>query len=77
MNPNDERLLECGLIELPEDFAVRVMASIAQQPVPPMVPTRSRRSDLLQKIALTAAALLGAAQLAAFMFALWAASNAA
>ena len=59
----------------PADFDIRVMRRIAALPLPQR---RSRRWRLLaQRLALVAAAALGANQVLAFIFGLWAATAAA
>ena len=59
----------------PADFSARVMRRIAALPLPRRRPRRWRL--LAQRLALVAAAALGANQVLAFIFGLWAATAAA
>lgn len=70
----DLLLADGALLRAPDGFAGRVMARVWLQPLP------ARHAGLLarlQQLALIGAGLAGAAQLAAFMFGIWAASSAA
>ena len=71
-NPLD-RLLSEPLLQPPADFTERVMQRIQTLPAP--APSR-RRAGWLAWLALAAGALLGAAQLAGFMFGIWTAATA-
>jgi len=68
-----DRLLSEPLLQPPADFTERVMQRIQTLPAP--APSR-RRAGWLAWLALAAGALLGAAQLAGFMFGIWTASTA-
>lgn len=65
-----ERLLESGLLKVPENFAQRVMQRIDELPLP-IYPPQPR--EWLQWLALIGGAILGATQLAGFVFGIWAA----
>lgn len=69
-----DTLLDDGaLLQAPHGFTGRVMERVWLQPLP------ARHAGLLarlQQLALIGAGLAGAAQLAAFMFGIWAASSA-
>jgi hypothetical protein len=73
MNKDLDKLLSEELLTVPDDFAVKVMQRIDYLPLPRQ---RLRFYDVLQKLALAAAGIAGAAQLAAFIFAFWATSTA-
>lgn len=68
-----DRLLSEPLLQPPDDFTERVMQRIQTLPAP--APSR-RRAGWLAWLALAAGALLGAAQLAGFMFGIWTAATA-
>jgi hypothetical protein len=68
-----DRLLSEPLLQPPADFTERVMQRIQTLPAP--APSR-RRAGWLAWLALAAGALLGAAQLAGFMFGIWTAATA-
>jgi hypothetical protein len=79
MNKHDDddddldTLLGGDLLQPPDDFARRVMQRVHRLPLP------ARHAGLLaklQNLALCAGAVAGAAQLAAFMFGIWAAASA-
>lgn len=75
--PEDyEELLMAGLFEPPDDFADKVMARIAEQPFPDFPVPASRGRERIQWLALIAASLIGAIQLAGFMFGIWSATSA-
>ena len=68
-----DRLLSEPLLQPPADFTERVMQRIRALPAP--APSR-QRAGWLAWFALAAGALLGAAQLAGFMFGIWTAATA-
>ena len=68
-----DRLLSEPLLQPPADFTERVMQRIQTLPAP--APSR-QRAGWLAWFALAAGALLGAAQLAGFMFGIWTAATA-
>ena len=73
MDKDLDMLLESGLLDVPDDFSQRVMRRIDGVQAP------ARRLSLpekLQNLALILGGVLGLAQLAAFMFGIWAASAA-
>ena len=70
MDKNWDQLLESGLLEPPADFPERVMRRIASLPLPER---RSRSWEMLQWFALIGGGILATAQLAGFMFGIWAA----
>lgn len=75
--PEDyEELLKAGLFEPPDDFADRVMAKIAEQPLPDFPAHTHRMRESIQWLTLLVASLLGAIQLATFMFGIWSATSA-
>ncbi len=73
MNKDFDLLLDDGLLDVPENFTQTVMQRIYQVPLPP---ARSSLLEKLQNLALIAGGVLGFAQLAAFMFGVWAATAA-
>ena len=70
MDKDWDRLLESGLLEAPGDFPQRVMRRIDSLPLPAK---QSRSWEMLQWLALIGGGFLGIAQLAGFMFGIWAA----
>jgi hypothetical protein len=73
MREDYEALLRAGLYRPPADFADCVMARL-EAPEPA---ARARpRGERIQWLALIGASLLGAMQLAAFMFGIWSATSA-
>jgi hypothetical protein len=70
MDEDWDELLHSGLLEAPEDFPRRVMQRIEHLPAPER---RSRAWEMLQGLALVGGGLLGLAQLAGFIFGIWAA----
>ncbi len=73
MDKDLEGLLASGLLETPEDFAQRVMQRIDGLPLP-VRPAQPR--EWLQWLALIGGVVLGATQLAGFMFGIWLAATA-
>ncbi len=73
MDKDLDKLLESGLLEAPEDFPERVMQRIDSLPLPD---SRSRPWEMLQWLALIGGGVLGIAQLAGFIFGIWAAVTA-
>ncbi len=73
MDKDWDPLLESGLLEAPEDFPERIMQRIDSLPLPDR---RSRSWEMLQGLALISGGILGIAQLAGFMFGIWAAVTA-
>ena len=71
MDKDLDDLLRSDLLHLPEQFSGRVMQQIGRLPLPQR---RPRWQQQLQNLALIAGGILGAVQLAAFMFGIWAAS---
>jgi hypothetical protein len=70
--PEDfDELLKGGLLAPPENFTHRVMARIAELPLPVSAAETGGRAERIQWLALVGASLVGAAQLAAFMFGIW------
>lgn len=68
-----DKLLCADLLEVPADFSARIMQRIDRLPLR----TRGRAwLQALQRFALLAGAMMGAAQMAAFMFGMWTASAA-
>jgi hypothetical protein len=76
MHEDFDDLLKDGLLAPPEDFARRVMARVDELPPPEFAALPRRAGARMQWIALAGAGLLGAAQLAAFMFGIWTATAA-
>lgn len=74
MSDELDRLLDAAGLEPPDDFAGRVMRRLARERVEPRVPRRA--PGWAQWLALAGGALLGGAQLAGFVFGLWAAGTA-
>jgi len=73
-----EELLKVGLFDPPADFTDRIMEGIAVLPLPDFPPHHPHHGrERIQWLALVGAALLGVAQLAAFMFGIWSATSAA
>ena len=73
MDNDLDALLRAELLQPPVDFTKRVMQQLKYFPIP------ARRSGLLEKLqslALIIGGIVGAAQLAAFMFGIWTASSA-
>jgi hypothetical protein len=73
MNKELNSLLESGLLSVPDDFTERVMRDIRAAPLP--APRRKWR-ERLQWLALIGSAVLGASELLAFIFGMWAATAA-
>jgi hypothetical protein len=73
MNDDLDSQLQSGLLVPPEDFSQQVMQRIAYLPLPVR---RPRWRDRLQWIALVGGGILGATQLAAFLFGIWAVTTA-
>ena len=71
MSEDFDELLVAGFLSPPPDFGDRVMARVAELPLPWLVVSRSRRSEKIQWIALIAAGLAAAAQLVTFTFGIW------
>ena len=70
--PEDlDELLEGGLLAPPEDFTRRVMERVAELPLPQSSADKGGRAERIQWLAIVGAGLVGAAQLAAFMFGIW------
>jgi hypothetical protein len=76
MRDDFDELLKSGLLAPPEDFAHRVMQRIAGLPLPELPAQPRGTESMIQWIALVGAGLIGAAQLAAFMFGIWTAAAA-
>jgi hypothetical protein len=75
--PEDyEDLMRVGLLEPPAGFSERVMAEIERSPIPDFSYRSDRRRERVEFLTLIGAGLLGAAQLAAFMFGIWTATSA-
>ena len=71
-------LLRSDLLHTPDDFSAQVMQQIYRMPLPlPLPQPRLSWQQKLQNLALIAGGILGAVQLAAFMFGIWAASSVA
>ncbi len=68
-----DALLGADPLAPPDDFGNRVMRRVARLPLPARHAAWRTR---LQNLALLAGAVLGAAQLGAFMFGVWAAASA-
>jgi anti-sigma factor RsiW len=75
MDRDLDTLLSAQLLDVPVDFTQRVMGRIHLMPMP-MPRPRPGWLDKLQALALIAGGILGATQLAAFMFGMWTASAA-
>lgn len=76
---SDERLdvlLKTELLRPPAGFAEGVMARIAALPEPLPAARPSRIRELVEWFALSGAVLAGMSQLAAFVFSIWAVTNA-
>jgi hypothetical protein len=71
MDDKLESLLRTELLQPPGDFADRIMQRIEFMPAPPR---RNGLTEKLQELALLAGGILGAAQLASFMFGIWTAA---
>ena len=74
MNDELDALLRQAGGGAPADFNARVMRHVAAVPLPQRPP---RWRTLAQRLALVAAAALGASQVLAFIFGLWAVTAAA
>lgn len=74
MNDELEVLLHLGRSNAPKHFSANVMGRVAVLPLPQR-PSRWR--TLAQQLAFIAAAALGASQVLAFIFGLWAVTAAA
>ena len=70
MDEDLDKLLESGLLEAPQDFPERVMQRVDSLPLPE---SRSRLWEMLERFALIGGGILAIAQLAGFMFGIWAA----
>jgi hypothetical protein len=70
MDEDLDELLGSDLLTVPEDFADRVMQRVGQSPLPTR---RSQAKTRLQWLALIGGTIVGIAQLAAFVFGVWAA----
>ena len=73
MDEDLDTLLGAAQLEPPDDFGARVMLRVRRLPLPAR---HAGALALLQKLALIAGGIVGAAQLAAFMFGVWSASSA-
>lgn len=73
MSKNLDELMQTAALQPPEDFVRRVMQQIDLLPQPTAKP---RPRDWLQWLALIGGIILGAAQLASFMFGVWATTTA-
>ena len=71
MSEDFDELLARGLLTPPPDFGDRVMARVAELPLPLQAVSHSRRAEKIQWIALIAASLAAAAQLVTFTFGIW------
>lgn len=76
MTDDNEDLLKAGFFEPPRDFTEGVMSKIAKLPYPEFTPPPKERPPKIQWLALIGTGLLGAAQLAVFMFGIWTATSA-
>ena len=75
MDKDLDALLSDDLLTVPADFSATVMQRIHRLPIP----AQTRRASLLEKLQdlmLIAGGMIGAAQLATFMFGIWAVSSA-
>ena len=70
MDKDWDKFLESGLLEPPADFPGRVMRRIDSLPLPGR---RSRSWEMLQGLAFAGGGILAIAQLAGFVFGIWAA----
>jgi len=71
--PEDfDGLLGDGLLAPPDGFTHRVMAQIAELPLPEWRAQPKGPGIKIQWLAVAGAALVGAAQLGAFIFGIWA-----
>jgi hypothetical protein len=75
MDKDLDALLGAPLLDVPDDFTQRVMQQVQYLPQP-QLPRRRGWQEKLQALALIAGGILGATQLAVFMFGIWAASSA-
>ena len=75
MDKDDEldALLGSGLLAVPDDFTERVMRKVRASPLPS---PRRRWAERLQWLALVSGAVVGALEVAAFIFGIWAATSA-
>ncbi|MES2298686.1 MAG: hypothetical protein V4582_16705 [Pseudomonadota bacterium] len=73
MDKEFDELLGTPLLEVPEHFTRTVMGRVAAMPAPAR-PAGLR--ERIQELALILGGLAGAAQLASFMFGIWAVSSA-
>jgi hypothetical protein len=73
MDKQLDALLNAPLLDVPADFTREVMQRVAWLPLPAARPGLRER---LQELALIVGGLLGAAQLASFMFGIWTVSSA-
>lgn len=75
MDKDDEldALLQSGLLAVPDDFTERVMRKVRASPLPA---PRHAWAERLQWLALVGGAVLGAFEVAAFIFGIWAATSA-
>jgi hypothetical protein len=82
LNEDYEKLLREGLLAPPEDFVRGTMARVAAAPEPAPAPVpRAPRAwpaarDVAQWLALAGAALVGAIQVASYVFGIWILSSA-
>lgn len=75
--PEDyDELFKTGMFKAPPDFADHVMAEVARQPLPDLASLPRRVRECIQWLTLIGAALLGAFQLATFMFGIWSITSA-
>ena len=73
MDKDLDAMLGTQLLDVPDDFTQRVMQRVQFMPLPQRQPGWLEK---LQGLALIVGGILGATQLAAFMFGIWAASAA-
>lgn len=77
MDDELDALLRGNALAPPDDFTLRVMQSVYRLPAPAPRPERWRGlARRLQAAALIIGGMAGAAQLAAFMFGIWATTTA-
>lgn len=77
MDDELDALLRDDALAAPDDFTLRVMQSVYRLPAPAPQPQRwGALARRLQAAALILGGMAGAAQLAAFMFGIWATTTA-
>lgn len=76
MSEDFEELLKDGLFDPSDDFVDRVMAKIAEQPLPDFPAHTHQARERILWLPLICASLYGIFQLVTFMFGIWLATSA-